>query len=68
MIAKGLKDMINITSQVRIKVSSWLIETIHYKYRKSIVPINVGIEKKRSTNQWSPNIDRKFIFYTQISH
>ena len=42
MIAKGLKDMINITRQVKIKVSSWLIETSHYKYRKK-VPLNVGI-------------------------
>ena len=34
MIAKGSKDMMNITRQVKIKVSSWLIETIHYQYRK----------------------------------
>ena len=47
MIAKSLKDMINITRQVKIKVSSyvWLIETIHYTYGKK-VPLNDGIEKK----------------------
>ena len=55
MISKGLKDMINITRQV--KVSSWLIETIHYKYRKK-VPLNVGNEKK-SRNQQPLNNDRK---------
>ena len=46
MIAKGSKDMMNITRQVKIKVSSWLIETIHYQYRKK-VPLNVGIKKKK---------------------
>ena len=47
LIAKGSKDMINISRHwVKIKVSSWLIETIHYQYRKK-VPLNVGIKKKK---------------------
>ena len=62
MIAKSLKDMINITRQVKIKVSSyvWLIETIHYKYGKK-VPLNDGI-KKKSRNQKPLNNKRKNIF------
>ena len=47
LIAKGSKDMINISRHwVKIKASSWLIETIHYQYRKK-VPLNVGIKKKK---------------------
>ena len=46
LIAKGSKDMMNITRQVKIKVLSWLIETIHYQYRKK-VPLNVGIKKRK---------------------
>ena len=46
LIAKGSKDMINISRHwVKIKASLWLIETIHYQYRKK-VPLNVGIKKK----------------------
>ena len=47
LIAKGLKDMINITRQVKIKVSSWLTEKSHYKYRKQYLDLNVGIKKKK---------------------
>ena len=50
MIAKGLKDMMNITRQVKIKVSSWLIEKTIINTEKK-VPLNVGIEKKKSRNQ-----------------